>query len=93
MKKIIQRIMNILINSCKKTAELIEKRAISKLSVTEKVQLQLHKSMCETCTSYEQRSKFLDDAVSKLFSQKTPHDKAHLSEDKKSKILEEIKKQ
>ena len=51
----------------------------------------MHKSICKTCNAYEQRSKFLDSAVSKLFNQKTPHDKAHLCEKKKATILEEIK--
>lgn len=85
--------MNKLVNSCKKTTELIDKRAISKLSMIEKVQLELHKTMCKTCTSYEQRSNFLDEAVNNLFNPKQPHDKAHLSVEKKSKILEELKKQ
>jgi len=91
MKKTLQIIMNKFINSCKKTTELIDKRGISKLSLIEKVQLQLHTSMCNTCHAYEHRSKFLDKAIGKLFNQKQPHDKAHLSEDRKSKILEELK--
>ena len=85
--------MNKFINSCKKTTELIDKRDISKLSLTEKVQLQLHTSMCKTCQAYEQRSKFLDKAIGKFFNHSTPHVKAHLSEDSKSKILGELKKQ
>jgi hypothetical protein len=93
MKKRIQKIMNILINSCKKTTELIDKKAISELSLTEKAQLQLHNSMCKTCNAYEQRSKFLDKVFGKLFDQNITHNKMHLSDDKKVEILEEIKKQ
>ena len=93
MKKILQKIMNKLINSCKKTTELIDKEAISKLTLTEKEQLQLHKSMCKTCNAYAHRSKFLDNAIGKLFNHSTPHNKAKLSDDSKSKILEKLKKQ
>lgn len=92
MNSTAQKIMNKLINSCKKTTELIDKKAFSKLSLLEKIKLRLHKSMCKTCNAYEDRSKFLDNAVDKLFNQKQPHDKAQLSEDRKSKILENIKK-
>jgi hypothetical protein len=92
MKKITQKIMNILFNSCKKTVELIDKRAFVKLNIKEKILLQLHKSMCKTCTAYEHRSKFLDRAIGKIFNQNTPHNKTHLSEDRKFKIFEDIKK-
>ena len=92
MNKNTQKIMNKLINSCKKTVELIDKSAVIKLSLKEKIQLQMHKSMCKTCNAYEQRSKFLDKAMGKLFNQSTPHNRAHLSDDRKSKILEAIKK-
>lgn len=87
-----QKIMNTLINSCKKTTELIEKRTIVRLSLLEKLQLQMHTYMCNTCNSYLKRSKFLDIALGKLFSHNTPHDKMLLSEDRKSKIVGEIKK-
>lgn len=87
----IQKITNTLINSCKKTVELIDKSAIVKLSLIEKIKLLLHKSMCKTCTAYEPCSKFLDTAIGELLNQNTPHDKAYLSEDKKAKILEKIK--
>lgn len=87
-----EKIMNIIVNSCKKTVELIDKRQFVKLNIIEKIQLLVHKSMCETCTAYEQRSKFLDKAVNNLLNPKQPYDKVTLSEEKKSKILEELKK-
>jgi hypothetical protein len=92
MKKTLQIMLNKFINSCKKTTELIDKKDISKLSLIEKIQLQLHLQMCNTCHAYEKRSMFLDNAIGKLFNQKQPHDKAHLSKDRKAKILEELKK-
>ncbi|MGJ8759377.1 MAG: hypothetical protein ACSHXA_02470 [Polaribacter sp.] len=93
MKNTIPRILNILTNSCKKTVELIDKKTFSKLSVIEKTKLKLHKSICKTCKAYEEQSKFLDEAVDKLYNQKQPHNKVQLSADRKSKILEKIKKQ
>ncbi|QXP65177.1 hypothetical protein [Polaribacter sp. HaHaR_3_91] len=93
MKNTIPRILNKLTNSCKKTVELIDKKTFSKLSVIEKTKLKLHKSICKTCKAYEEQSKFLDQAVVKLYNQKQPHNKVQLSADRKSKILEKIKKQ
>ena len=43
--------------SCKKATALIEMRSITRLSFKEKVQLSLHKSMCDACTAYEKQSK------------------------------------
>ena len=70
MKNTIPRILNKLTNSCKKTVELIDKKTFSKLSVIEKTKLKLHKSICKTCKAYEEHSKFLDEAVDKLYNQK-----------------------
>lgn len=93
MKNTVQKIKNKLTNSCKVTVELIDKKKFSKLTLLDKVKLKLHKSMCKTCNAYENRSNFLDKAIDKLYNQKQPHNKAKLSEERKSKILEKIKKQ
>ncbi len=53
--------MNILMLSCRKATELIEKKALIGLSRREKIQLSLHKSMCDACTAYEKQSKLLDE--------------------------------
>ncbi len=47
--------------SCKKATELIEKKLLVKLSFKEKMQLEMHKSMCSACTTYEKQSKKLDE--------------------------------
>lgn len=80
-----------MVNSCKKTTELIDKKSLTTLSVKENVQLFFHKSMCKTCTSYEHQSKFIDTAVSKLF-----HGKSKINTDssleRKRKIIDKINK-
>ena len=58
--------MHILFLSCLKATELIEKKLHFKLSATEKLQLRMHKSMCDACTRYEKQSIFLDKGLSSL---------------------------
>lgn len=49
--------------SCKRATELIEKRTFVGLSFKEKVQLSMHKSMCDACTAYEKQSKKIDELL------------------------------
>ena len=49
--------------SCKKASLLIEKKLLVKLSAKEKIQLTLHKSMCDACTAYEKQSKKMDEIL------------------------------
>jgi hypothetical protein len=58
-----KKLMNYLMLSCKKATELIEKRSLVRLSFKEKVQLHLHKSMCDACTAYEKQSKKIDELL------------------------------
>lgn len=60
-----KKIMNWLVLSCRKATELIEKKLLVKLSFKEKMQLQLHKSMCSACTAYEKQSKKIDELFHK----------------------------
>ena len=57
------KIMNRLWLSCKKATELIDKRLFTGLSFKEKIQLRLHKGMCDVCTRYEKQSKKIDDLL------------------------------
>lgn len=52
--------MHFMFLSCKKATELIEKELFSSLTMREKIQLMMHKSMCEACTRYGKQSKELD---------------------------------
>ena len=60
MKKTMHR----LFLSCLKATELIEKKLHFKLSGKEKLQLKMHKMMCDACSSYEKQSIFLEKGIS-----------------------------
>ena len=83
--------MDKMVNSCKKTTELIDKKFLTSLSIKEKIQLYFHKSMCKTCSSYEHQSKFIDNAVSRLFRGKPKIDNT-ISRERKQKIIDKINK-
>lgn len=59
----IQKIMHILFLSCLKATELIEKKFHFKLSVTEKIQLEVHKMMCDACKTYEKQSGIIEEKL------------------------------
>ncbi|NCO62416.1 MAG: hypothetical protein GW839_02440 [Flavobacteriales bacterium] len=80
-----------MVNSCKKTTELIDKQTLTSLSIKERLQLYIHKSMCKTCTAYEQQSKFIDNAVWRWISNKTKPN-IEESNNRKKKILQELDK-
>lgn len=61
----IQKLMNILMLSCKKASELIDMKSVTKLSMKEKVMLRMHTSMCDGCTAYLKQSKILDNLLHK----------------------------
>ena len=60
MKK---KIMHFLFLSCLKATELIEKKFHFKLSYTEKIQLELHKMMCDACKTYEKQSGIIEEGI------------------------------
>lgn len=55
--------MHLLFLSCLKATELIEKKFYVRLSFRERLQLKMHKMMCEACTIYEKQSIILDHAM------------------------------
>ncbi|MBW6480770.1 MAG: hypothetical protein K0B37_15175 [Bacteroidales bacterium] len=59
-----QKLFKVLFLSCLKASELVEKKMHFQLSFTEKIQLQLHKSMCNACTLYEKQSNFIEKGIS-----------------------------
>ncbi|HNU12996.1 MAG TPA: hypothetical protein PKI55_00970 [Chitinophagaceae bacterium] len=60
-----KKIMHLLLLSCKKATELIEKKSLVGLSFRERVQLNIHKSVCEACTAYEKQSIKIDELMQK----------------------------
>lgn len=88
-----KKIMQWFLLSCRKATELIDKEFLVKLSFKEKIQLQLHKSMCSACTAYEKQSKKMDD----LFHKHINNDGAEISgptqnEGLKIKIINNLSK-
>lgn len=60
------KIMHFLFLSCLKATELIEKKFNLKLSFKEKIQLELHKMMCDACRTYEKQSRILEESFKTL---------------------------
>lgn len=65
-------ILQILFLSCMKATELIEKKFHFKLSIKEKLQLKIHKMMCDVCTKYEKQSEFIEKGISYIEKNKAP---------------------
>lgn len=55
--------MHILFLSCLKATELIEKKLHFHLSFSEKIQLKMHKAMCDACSSYEKQSEVMEKII------------------------------
>ncbi|MCH2234177.1 MAG: hypothetical protein MK078_07980 [Crocinitomicaceae bacterium] len=52
--------------NCKKVTYLIEKRAIAKLNFWEKIQIRLHKSVCNCCRNYDKDTTALNRMLLKV---------------------------
>jgi hypothetical protein len=63
-----KKLMHILFLSCLKSSELIEKKLHFRLSFRERMQLKIHKMMCDACTMYEKQSIILEKGVEHWFS-------------------------
>ena len=77
--------------SCKKATELIEKKSMVALYVREKIQLNLHKCICDACTLYEKQSKQIDELLKKRIASDTGVEKMPLKNDElKERILKKL---
>lgn len=81
--------MHILFLSCIEATELIEKKIHIQLSVKERLQLHMHKMMCDACHNYEKQSTIIEQGIAKSSakSDKTPNTQAL-----KKRITEELEK-
>lgn len=82
--------MNIIILSCRKASELIEKSLHFDLKLVEKIQLYIHSYICKSCKSYQIHSKNLDAALYKHMHQKSSaadESNNRHSDDLKKKII------
>ena len=85
-----KKIMHILFLSCLKATELIEKKLHFKLSISEKLQLKMHKSMCKACSNYEKQNILIEKAIAKQESKNKIDENINLLEFEKS-ILDKLK--
>lgn len=84
-----KKIMHILFLSCLKATKLIEKKIHFKLSIREKLQLKMHKSMCNACSSYEKQNFLIEKAIATQVNRESQKTDVDLAQFKKS-ILERI---
>ena len=85
-----KKLMKYLFLSCLKATELIEKKYIFKLTFREKIQLTLHKAMCEACSNYEKQDLMIEKAIEKQTPKAKDIKSVDIKDFKKS-ILEKIK--
>lgn len=77
--------------SCRKATEMIEKKLLIKLSFKQKVQLKIHKRLCDACTASEKQSKNLDELFYKHFKNiDTTLPETTINEDLKKKIIDSL---
>jgi DNA transposition AAA+ family ATPase len=57
-------IRHIFLISCLKATELIEKNLHLKLSLSERLKLKVHKSMCKACALYDKQSAMIEKGIS-----------------------------
>lgn len=67
-----KKFMNMLMLSCRKATELIEKNLFIGLNSREKVQLFMHTSMCDACKRYSHQSEELDAIIKNHVDNFTP---------------------
>jgi hypothetical protein len=85
-----KKMMNILMLSCKKATELIEKKWVVKLSPIEKIQLTVHTSVCNACKTYEKQSEIIEKSIEQLQLQKNKS--TQLPTEKKEQIIKQLEK-
>jgi len=85
------RFAQIVMLSCKKTTELIEKKSFVGLSYKEEIQLRLHTCICDSCTNYKKQSVILDNIVHHLIHSDNQKD-LPMNNILKEKIIQSISK-
>ena len=82
-----RRLMNIVMFSCKRATELIEKRQIiGHLPLIHRVKLAMHTSMCDACKSYVKQSVAIDKSIEQHINNESPEELI-LSDESKTKII------
>jgi len=87
-----KNLMNILMLSCKKSSELIEKKMYFRLTLIERIQLAMHISMCDACKNWKKQSKHLDKMLHKHINEQVKeNDDIRLADEKKQEIILKLK--
>ncbi len=86
-----KKIMHILFLSCLKATELIEKKMHFKLSIREKLQLRIHKSICNAWSNYEKQNFLIEMGIARQENIETHKTEIDINQFKKS-ILDKIEK-
>lgn len=77
--------------SCKKATSLFEKKSLIGLSFKEKIQLNVHKSMCNACSTYEKQSQIINDLLAKhIHTSDSGHAPLIKNEPLKEKIINNL---
>ena len=84
-----KRIAKLLMLSCEKAAQMVEKEQDVGLNPVEKAQLLLHTSVCKRCARWQQQSKHLDQALTKAAGKNAPSEQ-RLSEEAKKAIINKV---
>ena len=65
-----KKIMHFLFLSCLKATELIEKKIYFRLNRVERMQLKVHKAMCNACANYEKQSLAIEKGIAESLNEK-----------------------
>ena len=89
----IQRLLTILLLSCKKATGLIDKKMVVKLSFRENVMLHIHSSVCDFCRQYEKQSHLIDEILTEHLQKSDPEQVPQVVNDElKDKIFTRLNK-
>ncbi len=85
----LKKILVFLMFSCKKATELINKNELIGLSLSEKIILLHHNTICRTCNHYQKKSAIIENIITKSFNEIPDN---QLSELKKTEIIKILSK-
>ncbi len=86
----LKKIMHFIILSCRKASELIEKKQLFKLSFREKIQLNMHTSICDACARYEKQSEQLNQMIKEYLDQELKRKDDKENKGLKDKIIKSL---
>ena len=85
-------IMHTIMLSCTKATELIEKKSMDGLTLTDNIRLSMHTAMCSACKQYAKQSLLLNSAISQQLNE-APENKTKNKSLLESQARERIQKE